>query len=120
MALGTLWLFGMPGLLMGLMLSTVFTWHTTFAINFLTHVFGKRGYETSDDSLNHWLLALLTLGEGWNHHHHYHQSAARCRFDWSEVDITWYVLKVLSWLGIVWDLGEIPEHVRDNGGKKVR
>jgi len=119
MAVTTLWLFDLPGLLIGFMLSTVFTWHSTFAINSLTHVFGYRRYETGDDSRNHWLLALVTLGEGWHNNHHYYQSAARCGFHWWEVDITWYGLKALSWLGIVWDLREIPDHVRDDSSKKI-
>lgn len=108
----------LPGLLIGFMLSTVFVWHTTFAINSLTHVFGNRRYDTADESRNHWLLALVTLGEGWHNNHHHYQSAARCGFFWWEIDVTWYVLKALSWLGIVWDLREVPAHVRD-GRKKL-
>lgn len=119
MAVATLWLFDLPGLLIGFMLSTVLTWHTTFAINSLTHVFGKRRYNTGDDSRNHWFLALMTLGEGWHNNHHYYQSAARCGFYWWEIDITWYGLKALSWFGIVWDLREIPAHVRDGGSKRI-
>ncbi|MCA9601103.1 MAG: fatty acid desaturase, partial [Myxococcales bacterium] len=63
---------GWPGLFVGFFLSTVITWHGTFTINSLSHVFGTRRYDTTDTSRNNWLLAILTLGEGWhNNHHHY-------------------------------------------------
>jgi stearoyl-CoA desaturase (delta-9 desaturase) len=99
------------GLLIGHFLSTVLLWHGTFTINSLSHVIGTRRYETTDDSRNHWLLALITLGEGWHNNHHHYQSSARQGFMWWEVDITYYILKVMSWVGLVWDLREPPAHV---------
>ncbi len=83
---------------------TVFLWHGTFTINSLTHVFGKRRYVTTDTSRNHWLLALITCGEGWHNNHHYHQNTANQGWFWWEVDLTYYVLKIMSWFGLVWDL----------------
>lgn len=115
--LGTLtWLlFGWPGLFIGFFLSTVLVWHITFCINSLAHVFGTRTYDTDDDSRNNVVLALLTLGEGWHNNHHYHQSSTRQGFRWYEIDITYGILKVLSWLGIVWDLKEPPARVLEAG-----
>lgn len=95
---------GWSGLFIGFCLSTVLVWHGTFTINSLAHVFGKRRYETSDTSRNNWLLAIITLGEGWHNNHHYFMNSVRQGFFWWEIDITYYVLKVLSWFGIVWDL----------------
>jgi stearoyl-CoA desaturase (delta-9 desaturase) len=101
------------GLVWGFFVSTTLLWHGTFTINSLSHVFGKRRYATTDDSKNNWLLALITLGEGWhNNHHHYQRSTAQ-GFYWWEIDITYYVLKVMSWLGLVSDLHTPPKHVRD-------
>ena len=51
-----------------------------------------------------FLLALVTLGEGWHNNHHYYMSSVRQGIRWWEVDITFYVLKALSWLGIARDL----------------
>ena len=63
---------GASGLFFGFFVSTVLLWHGTFTINSLSHVFGNRRYATTDDSRNNWLLAIVTLGEGWhNNHHHY-------------------------------------------------
>lgn len=107
------------GLLIGHFLSTVLLWHGTFTINSLSHVIGTRRYDTDDDSRNHWLLALITLGEGWHNNHHHYQSSARQGFMWWEIDITYYVLKVMSWVGLVWDLREPPAHVV-NGERNPR
>ena len=108
-------LFGMTGLVVGFFWSTVLTWHGTFLINSLAHVFGKRRFETSDDSRNNPLLALITLGEGWHNNHHRYQASARNGFYWWELDITYASLKVLSWLGIVWDLRPVPQKILEEG-----
>ena len=111
--LGTsVWLvLGWSGLVVGFALSTVLLWHATFTINSLSHVFGSQRYETGDDSRNNFLLALLTLGEGWHNNHHHYMGSTRQGFYWWEVDITYYVLKALSWVGLVWDLREPPARV---------
>jgi len=79
-------------------------WHGSFSINSLSHMFGKRRYETTDDSRNNWALALLTTGEGWHNNHHHYQSSANQGFRWWEIDVTFYVLRVLAFLGFIWDL----------------
>ncbi|HJK97277.1 MAG TPA: acyl-CoA desaturase [Polyangiaceae bacterium LLY-WYZ-14_1] len=111
------WFLGWPGLFIGFALSTVLTWHGTFLINSLAHVVGSRRYPTDDDSRNNWFLALLTLGEGWHNNHHHYQSSARNGFFWWEVDGTYYVLKALSWVGLVWDLRPVPEHIKRGDAK---
>lgn len=106
---------GAPGLFVGFFLSTVILWHATFTINSLSHVFGKRRFETSDDSRNNWMLALLTLGEGWHNNHHHYMHSTRQGFYWWELDITYLILKGLEKLGIVWNLREPPERVLEEG-----
>ena len=91
--------------------STVLLYHSTFCINSLAHVFGSRRYETADDSRNNFALALLTMGEGWHNNHHHYQSAARQGFFWWEVDASYYVLKALSAVGLVWDLRQPPKEM---------
>jgi stearoyl-CoA desaturase (delta-9 desaturase) len=97
----------------GFFVSTTLLWHGTFTINSLSHVFGSKRYVTTDDSRNNFWLALITLGEGWHNNHHYYQRATNQGFYWWEVDVTFYVLKVLSWVGLVWDLHTPPPHVRE-------
>ena len=67
-------------------------------------MFGKQRYRTGDSSRNNWFLALITLGEGWHNNHHHYPSSTRQGFYWWEIDITYYLLKVMSWMGIIWDL----------------
>lgn len=106
------WLaFGWSGLFVGFMLSTTLLWHGTFTINSLSHVWGKRRFATSDDSRNNWVLAIVTLGEGWHNNHHYFMNSTRQGFYWWEIDITYMVLKAMSWVGLVWDLKEPPARV---------
>ena len=93
----------------GFFLSTVLLYHGTFTINSITHMWGRRRYATSDDSRNSFLLSLITLGEGWHNNHHYYQSTANQGFFWWEIDITYYLLVIMSWLGIVRDLRPVPE-----------
>ncbi|MBI1182187.1 MAG: acyl-CoA desaturase [Alphaproteobacteria bacterium] len=95
---------GWSGLVVGFMWSTVACWHATFAINSLAHVHGSQRYVTGDRSRNNWWLALLTFGEGWHNNHHHVQGSVRQGFRWYEVDISYYVLRALAALGIVWDL----------------
>jgi len=105
---------GWSGLVVGFFWSTVLVYHATFCINSLAHVRGRRRYVTADDSRNNWLLALFTMGEGWHNNHHAYQSSVRQGFRWWEIDPTFYILKLLSRLGVVWDLKTPPAEVRRN------
>lgn len=105
---------GWPGLIIGFFLSTVLLYHGTFFINSLAHVHGKQRYVTDDTSRNNWWLAVITLGEGWHNNHHAYQRSTRQGFRWYEFDPTYYVLKAMSWVGLVWDLGEPPAEVVRN------
>ena len=108
---------GWSGLIVGFVWSTVLVYHGTFCINSLAHVAGRKRYVTGDDSRNNWLLAIFTMGEGWHNNHHAFQSSVRQGFRWWEVDGTFYILKVLSWFGIVWDMRSPPEQVLRNEQK---
>ena len=105
---------GWPGLIVGFFWSTVLVYHATFCINSLAHVHGRKRYVTGDDSRNNWLLAFFTMGEGWHNNHHAYQSSVRQGFRWWEIDPTFYILKALSWAGVVWDLKSPPEQVLRN------
>ena len=96
-------------LVWGFFISTIFLLHATLFINSLAHVFGTRRYATKDTSRNSFLLALITLGEGWHNNHHRFMNSARQGFFWWEIDVTYYLLKALSWTGLIWDLRPVPE-----------
>lgn len=95
----------------GFAISTIAVLHATFAINSLAHSIGTRRFATRDSSGNHWLLALLTLGEGWHNNHHRYPSAARQGFYWWEIDLTYYGLRALAAVGLVRDLRAVPAEV---------
>ncbi len=111
LGVGCFLLGGWPMLIVGFFWSTVVLYHCVFFINSLAHVVGKQRYVTGDDSRNNWWLALITLGEGWHNNHHFYQSATAQGWRWYEIDISYYVLKGLSWMGLVWDLRAPPEKV---------
>jgi stearoyl-CoA desaturase (Delta-9 desaturase) len=100
---------GWSGVVVGFLWSTVLVYHSTFCINSLAHVHGKQRYVTGDDSRNNWLLALVTMGEGWHNNHHAWQRSVRQGFRWWEVDATYYILRGLSWIGVIWDLKLPPQ-----------
>jgi stearoyl-CoA desaturase (delta-9 desaturase) len=82
--------------------------HATSCINSLAHLIGKRRYQTDDDSRNSLILALITLGEGWHNNHHRYMTSTRQGFYWWEIDISYYLLKALSWTGLIWKLRPVP------------
>jgi len=102
-------------LVWGFFVSTVVLFHVTVTINSLAHRWGSRRFATRDDSRNNWLLALLTFGEGWHNNHHHFPGSARQGFVWWEIDVTYYVLRVMSALGLVWDLKAVPPTLRRRG-----
>jgi len=107
-------------LLWGFIVSTVMAWHGSFSINSLAHLIGRRRYQTTDESRNSMMLALLTLGEGWHNNHHHYMTSANQGWRWYEIDITYYVLRVLGWMRLVWDIRVPPAHVVRGEAKPVR
>ena len=103
---------GWSGLVVGFFTSTVFLWHATFMVNSVSHIFGRRTYDTDDDSRNNVFVALLTGGEGWHNNHHHYQASAKQGFRWYQLDMTWLVLKGLSYVGIVKGLRSPHARVR--------
>ena len=104
---------GLQLLVWGGAVSTVLLTHATLCINSLAHLYGRRDFDTNDHSRNNLFLSLITLGEGWHNNHHYYAGSTRQGFYWWQIDITYYMLKVMSWLGLVWGLKPIPARVYD-------
>jgi len=111
-------LFGWSGLFLGFFGSQILAWHSTYVINSLCHVWGNRRWDTKDTSRNNLWLALLTWGEGWHNNHHHYMNSCRQGFYWWEIDPTYYVIKMLSWVGLVWDIKEPPAKVLEDGRRR--
>ena len=103
------WVDGWSGLVWGFLVSTVLLYHGTFLVNSACHIWGTRRYQTTDHSKNNWWAAILTLGEGWHNNHHHYQSCARQGFKWWEVDVSYYGIRALGLVGLVWDIREPTE-----------
>jgi stearoyl-CoA desaturase (Delta-9 desaturase) len=99
-------------LVWGFFVSTIACYHVTYLVNSATHLVGTRRYQTKDDSRNHWLVALLTFGEGWHNNHHYYPNSVRQGFFWWEVDLTYYLIRFMGTLGLVWDIKEVPHRIK--------
>jgi stearoyl-CoA desaturase (delta-9 desaturase) len=77
-----------------------FNFHATWLVNSATHMWGTRRFSTGDDSRNNWWVALLTFGEGWHNNHHAYPTAARHGLAWYEIDINWWGIRVMQFLGL--------------------
>jgi stearoyl-CoA desaturase (delta-9 desaturase) len=102
-------------LVWGFVVSTVLLFHVTCLVNSAAHLMGKRRFATKDQSRNSWIIAILTLGEGWHNNHHHYPNSTRQGFYWWEVDVTYYGLRALGWLGILWDIHPVPQHALTRG-----
>ncbi len=90
---------GWGAVLWGVVVRVIFGWHTTWFVNSLSHLFGKRRFETDDDSTNNWFVALLTFGEGWHNNHHAQPASARHGLAWYEFDMNWITIQIFKKLG---------------------
>lgn len=91
---------GLPFVVWAIFVRLVVVFHCTWFVNSATHKFGYKSYESHDTSLNCWWVALLTFGEGWHNNHHAFQYSARHGLEWWEIDLTWMMIKTLSFLGL--------------------
>jgi stearoyl-CoA desaturase (delta-9 desaturase) len=109
---------GLSTVVWGFFLSTALVLNATFCINSIVHgnYFGSfRRYNTSDTTTNNWILSIPMLGASWHNNHHRYSGAARSGFAWWEIDISYYLLRLLASLGIVWDLRMVPDNVLIEG-----
>jgi stearoyl-CoA desaturase (Delta-9 desaturase) len=106
---------GLQSLVWGFFLPTTLILHATCAINSVGHARNKqRGYRrfaTDDQSVNNFWLSIITLGGGWHNNHHRYGGGARSGLAWWEFDATYFALRLLEMLGLVWALRPVPQQV---------
>ena len=78
--------------------------HVTWSVNSACHLWGFRRYRTHDESRDNILFGLLAMGEGWHNTHHAFPSSARHGLAWWEIDVNYWVIRMLAWLRLAWDL----------------
>lgn len=91
---------GWGAMFFGVFLRVTIGLHATWLVNSATHLWGSRRFSTTDDSTNNWWVALLSFGEGWHNNHHAHPRAARHGLAWYEIDINWWGIRILQFLGL--------------------
>jgi fatty-acid desaturase len=107
---------GMPWLVWGGFVRSIFVLHTTWLVNSATHIWGYRTHDTRDHSTNLWWVAVLTYGEGWHNNHHAFQTSARHGLRWWEVDPTYMAIRFMSYFGITYAI-KMPKIARNSPGK---
>lgn len=109
---------GMQLVVWGFFISTTVLFHATCFVNSLAHCFGNKRFDNDDDSRNSFLLAIITLGEGWHNNHHQYQASARQGFYWWEIDVSYYIIRLMGLLGIVWNIKSVPVAVYDKAARR--
>lgn len=99
---------GWAGLIWGFFVSSVLSHHATFMVNSVCHLWGRRPYATTDASRNNVFVALVTLGEGWHNNHHHHQSSARQGFRWWQMDVSYYLIRLMAVVRLVHSIRKAP------------
>ena len=95
---------GWSMVLWGVFFRTVWGWHTTWFVNSVTHIWGSRRFETTDDSRNNPIIGILAWGEGWHNNHHAIPRSSRHGLAWYEFDFNWVQIWIMEKLGIAKDV----------------
>ena len=78
--------------------------HLTWSINSVCHLWGSRPYRSHDESRNNVVFGVLAMGEGWHNNHHAFPTSARHGLAWWQFDASYYVIRVMEWLGLAWQV----------------
>jgi len=102
--------FGDPlaGLLWGGFLRIAVIHHTTFFVNSLAHFVGKPLFNAEVSAKDNWMVALLTLGEGYHSFHHRFPSDFRNGIRWYQWDPAKWFIGALRSVGLAGDLRVAP------------
>jgi stearoyl-CoA desaturase (Delta-9 desaturase) len=98
------WPGALTGFLWGGLVRVLLGHHATWSVNSVCHLWGTRPHDSGDESRNNLVLGVLTLGEGWHNNHHAFPTSARLGHRWWEIDPGYYVIKVLEWLRLAWNV----------------
>ncbi len=103
-AAGGTWQRGLEALVWGGLIRIFLYQHATFAVNSICHMFGRQDYRSRDEARNNWVVALLVFGEGWHNNHHAFPASARHGLDRLQLDVSWWVIRGLEKLHLVWNV----------------
>ncbi|XP_026384659.1 acyl-CoA C20 Delta5-desaturase-like [Papaver somniferum] len=102
---------GLPHLIWGMSVRLAVGHHGTFAVNSVCHTWGKRPWNTKDLSRNNWMVGYIAFAEGWHNNHHAFEYSARLGLEWWQLDIPWYFIKLLEYLGLATNV-KVPTEIQ--------
>ncbi|KAL8189271.1 hypothetical protein R6Q57_028837 [Mikania cordata] len=93
----------------------VWVYHITWLVNSACHVWGHQAWDTGDLSRNNWRVGILAFG-GWHNNHHTFEYSARHGLEWWQVDMTWYMIRLLEVIGLAEEVKlPVPTHIQRMG-----
>ena len=95
---------GLSGLVWGGLVRIFLYQHATFSVNSICHMWGRQDYRSRDEARNNRFVALVVFGEGWHNNHHAFPASARHGLDRGQFDVSWWVIRGLEKLGLVWNV----------------
>jgi stearoyl-CoA desaturase (delta-9 desaturase) len=107
-AVGGTWGAGVEAMIWGGLIRIAAYQHATFSVNSICHMFGRQDYRSRDEARNNRLVAFLVFGEGWHNNHHAFPVSARHGLERGQVDVSWWVIRGLEKVGLVWDV-KVPD-----------
>lgn len=99
---------GLSWVLWGIFFRLAFSYHVTWFVNSATHKWGYRTFHSNDLSRNNWWVGILAWGEGWHNNHHRYGNVCPAGFRWWEIDVTYMIIKMLSWMNLTYDIRMFP------------
>jgi stearoyl-CoA desaturase (delta-9 desaturase) len=98
------WMGFLLGLLWGGFARVFLVHHVTWSVNSICHMWGRKPFRSHDESRNNFLVGILALGEGWHNNHHAFPTSARHGMRWWQIDVSWWVIRVLAWCRLAWNV----------------
>jgi len=105
------WSGALMGLLWGGLVRIFLVHHVTWSINSVCHLWGTRPFHNHDQSRNNFIFGIVGMGEGWHNNHHAFPASARHGLRWWEVDFSYYLIRLMSFIGLAWDI-RLPRRAR--------
>ena len=102
------WPLAIEGLIWGGLVRIFLYQHATFSVNSVCHMFGRKDYRSRDEARNNRFVAWLVFGEGWHNNHHAFPVSARHGLDEGQIDVSWWVIRGLERIGLVWNV-KVPD-----------
>jgi len=101
-------------------LARVLVWHTTWFVNSLAHWLGDDEYSNETSAKDHFLTAILTLGEGNHGFHHAFPTSYKNGVKWYQYDPTKWLIELGSLFGLCYELYHPPENEIQKARYQVR